>query len=352
VCGLVGVVRSWEGANDHGVEGEFVAGLSWPAYLDGFLELDMNVLVRVVGLIGLGLMSCCAPAQKVDEVRYTDELRLRYPAPERLVAIGDVHGDLDAARRALRLAGAIDGDDHWVGGELVLVQVGDQLDRGDGEQEILELFDRLRDEAMEAGGAFHILNGNHELMNCALDLRYVTEGGFTDFEDAVLVDPDDEFVMGFPEEQRARVAAFRPGGPYAMRLAERNTIVIVGDTLFVHGGIHAEHVEYGLGRLNEEIRDWLRGDAERPRVLSEKESPVWCRHYSSDVQEESRALLEDALAAAGVTRMVVAHTVQRDGIRSHFDDQVWCVDVGLSSHYGGETQVLEIRGDAVRVIVD
>jgi len=349
---MVGCAGSWEGANDHGVEGESVAGLSWPAFLDGFLELDMNVLARVAGLICLGLMICCAPAQRVDEVRYTNDLRLRYPAAERVVAIGDVHGDLDAARRALLLAGAIDGNDHWDGGELVVVQVGDQLDRGDGEQEILELFDRLRDEAAEAGGAFHILNGNHELMNCRLDLRYVTEGGFEDFDDAVEIDPDDELVMGYPEAQRARVAAFRPGGAYAMRLAERNTIVIVGDTLFVHGGVHMQHIEYGLDRINLEVRSWLIGESEKPAVISGRESPVWCRHFSLDVQDESRGLLEEALEELGITRMVVAHTVQEDGIRSHFDGQVWCVDVGMSSHYGGTAQVLEIRGDAVRVIVD
>lgn len=310
----------------------------------------MKLIARVAGLVMLGLMSCRAEEQRIDVIQDTGELRLRYPAAERVVAVGDVHGDLDAARDALRLAGAIDDGDRWVGGALVVVQVGDQLDRGDDEQEILEWFDRLRDEAEDAGGAFHILNGNHELMNCRLDLRYVTEGGFADFDDAVEINPGDAFVMGYPEEQRARVAAFRPGGPYAKMLAERNTIVIVGETLFVHGGIHAEHVEYGLARLNQEIRDWLSGEAERPAVLSEKESPVWCRHYSSDVQEKSRVLLEDALAAAGVKRMVVAHTVQRDGIRSHFDDQVWCVDVGLSSHYGGETAVLEIMGDVVRVL--
>ena len=77
-----------------------------------------------------------------------------YPAPERLVAIGDVHGDLSATRRALVLAGAIDQTDRWIGGGLVIVQVGDQLDRGDDEQEILELLDRLRDEAEVAGGRF------------------------------------------------------------------------------------------------------------------------------------------------------------------------------------------------------
>ena len=81
-----------------------------------------------------------APAPVVDP-------SFRLPAPERLVAIGDVHGDLAATRAALRLAGAIDGDNHWKGGKLVVVQTGDQLDRGDDEAEILDFFERLRDEA-------------------------------------------------------------------------------------------------------------------------------------------------------------------------------------------------------------
>ncbi len=279
-----------------------------------------------------------------------DDLSLTYPAPERLIAIGDIHGDLSAARRALRLAGAISDDDHWIGGELVVVQVGDQLDRGDDEQEILEFFDRLRDEAAQAGGAFHILNGNHELMNCDLDLRYVTEGGFHDFEDAVTVDPDDPALEEYPQEHRARVAAFRPGGPYAKLLAQRNTVVIVGDTLFVHGGVHLRHVEYGLDRINREVRHWLDGSGERPEFIADRDGPVWCRHFSSEVEPEARVALEAVLQELGIKRMVVAHTVQEDGIRSHFDGQVWCVDVGMSAHYGGEVAVLEIIGEEVRVI--
>ena len=75
-------------------------------------------------------------------------------AAARIVAIGDLHGDLGATRQALRLAGAIDEKDHWVGGDLILVQTGDQLDRGDGEQAILELLDRLQDEAVATSGNY------------------------------------------------------------------------------------------------------------------------------------------------------------------------------------------------------
>ena len=88
---------------------------------------------------------------------------------QRIVAFGDVHGDFEAARGALRLAGAIDEQDRWSGGELIVVQTGDQLDRGDQEQAILDLFERLRIESEAAGGAFHALLGNHELMNARVD---------------------------------------------------------------------------------------------------------------------------------------------------------------------------------------
>ncbi|MFY0537705.1 metallophosphoesterase [Nannocystis pusilla] len=76
----------------------------------------------------------------------------RLPAPARLVALGDLHGDFEATRAALRLAGAIDPQDKWIGKELMVVQTGDQLDRGDGERKILELLERLQTEARAAGG--------------------------------------------------------------------------------------------------------------------------------------------------------------------------------------------------------
>ncbi len=55
-----------------------------------------------------------------------------------------------------------------------LVQVGDQLDRGDNEIQILYFLERLQREAEEAGGKLHVLNGNHETMNVAGRFTYAT----------------------------------------------------------------------------------------------------------------------------------------------------------------------------------
>jgi hypothetical protein len=281
------------------------------------------------------------------------------PAP-RIVAFGDVHGDLERTRAALRLAGAIDESDRWVGGALVVVQTGDQLDRGDDERAILELFARLVDEARFAGGAFHPLNGNHELMNVHLDLRYVTPGGFRDFEGAVELPPtgdarmdslvSDSLRAAFGDGYLARLEAFRPGGPYARLLARRNTIVMVGENVFVHGGVLPEHAAHGIDRINEEIRAWLRGEAPAPEWSRGTDSPIWTRLYSRDPDEAACEVLEETLEILGARRIFVGHTVHRQGITPYCDGRAWAIDVGLADYYGGPLQVAEILGDEVNVL--
>jgi hypothetical protein len=105
---------------------------------------------------------------------------MRHPAPKQLVAIGDVHGDVSALRRAFAVAGAVDTHGRWAGGSMVVVQMGDNLDRGKDEIAVLRLLQRLRREAAAAGGAVHVVLGNHELQNVAGDFRSVASNtGFT-----------------------------------------------------------------------------------------------------------------------------------------------------------------------------
>ncbi len=270
-------------------------------------------------------------------------------APERLVGFADVHGDLQAARDVLQLAGLTDAEDRWIGGETIAVQTGDQLDRGDDERAILELFESLSEQAWDAGGGFYPLLGNHETMNVELDFRYVTDGGFVDFAE-VPYESDDALVMGLDEAERGRGAAFRPGGPYAMMLAGHNLSMQVGGTVFVHGGILSEHAEVGLEAINADLHAWMRGDAAAPQAwIHSDSSPVWARDYSKDPDSEACEELNKTLDILGADRMVVGHTVQ-DGPISACEDKVWLMDVGMAEHYGGRPAALEIRGDTVTLI--
>lgn len=291
------------------------------------------------------------------------------PAAERLVAIGDLHGDMAKTRRAFSLAGLIDQQDRWTGGDTVVVQVGDILDRGDQEIEIFYWLERLQREAAAAGGALHILNGNHETMNVAHHFRYVTPGGYASFRtwaethalEAALKGrcgchpdvTDLRKAMGLRggDGLAARSAALQPGGPLATRFIAPHPVVLqVGSTVFVHGGLLPQHVAYGIERMNIETREWvLKGPINaKPRFLSGREAVVWARDYSQEdpARCDCDALKKALAGVPGAARVVVGHTIQGAGINSACGGRVFRIDVGLSRGCGdGTPEVLEILRD-------
>jgi len=272
-------------------------------------------------------------------------------AGSRLVAIGDIHGDLAALRGALRLAGAIDSDDHWIGKGLTVVQTGDQVDRGDQDREVLDVIERLEASATAAGGAFYVLNGNHELMNARFDFRYVTRKSFATFDE--FSSRAGELKGRLPDPELGRAAAFMPGATYALKLSRHPTVAKVGDSLFVHGGILPAHVEYGLDRINREASAFLAGKIrDLPAILSDEDGPVWSRTYGSpEVTDAACQMLGRVLKEVGAKRLIVGHTVQAHGISSACQERVFRIDIGLSAFYGAKPpQVLEVTATGTRVL--
>jgi hypothetical protein len=277
----------------------------------------------------------------------------RLPARSRVVAIGDIHGDLAAMRRALRLAGAIDSDDRWIGKDLAVVQTGDQVDRGDQDREVLDVLEKLEKEAAALGSALYVLNGNHELMNAGFDFRYVSQRSFESFSDLASRAPA---VAGrLPVEARGRAAAFAPGAPYALELAKHLTVAMVGDSLFAHGGVLPAHVDYGLSRINREAQSFLAGKLPQlPAAVAGEDAPVWTRLYGGpSVDGATCEVLGRVLRDVGAKRLVVGHTVQKNGISPACQDRLFRIDIGLSAYYGGnQTQVLEIGPGGARILRD
>lgn len=306
----------------------------------------------------------------------TGSLRTVFPQPARLVAIGDIHGDLPKAKSALRLAGLIGPDDRWSGATATVVQVGDIFDRGGDEIKLLYFFERLRREAAKAGGTVITMNGNHEIMNVDADFRFATREGVKEFENwgfwqcvgngmrrmclgigsdlvfrDLLVGVPDE-IPGIPPEFlngiRVRIAALRPNGLISSRFLSNNqTVVVVGDSVFAHGGLLEKHVVYGLERLNDEVRDWIRGLSERveSRMVRGADSVVWLRSFSNKlVKDGDCSILEHVLATIpGARRMIMGHTIQEDGISVACGGRAIRVDVGMSKLCGDRfPEVLEI----------
>ena len=97
---------------------------------------------------------------------------------ERIVAVGDIHGDYENYIKVLTAAGLINRRGNWVADDTHFVQLGDLPDRGPDTDEIIRHMQKLERQARRRGGMVHALIGNHEAMNVLGDLRYVHAGEY------------------------------------------------------------------------------------------------------------------------------------------------------------------------------
>src|ERR1700760_2694434 len=68
-------------------------------------------------------------------------------ATQRIVAVGDLHGDYSAWQDIARGAGIIDAEGHWAAGTTILVQLGDVTDREPDSLKIIRSLQQLQKEA-------------------------------------------------------------------------------------------------------------------------------------------------------------------------------------------------------------
>jgi hypothetical protein len=304
-------------------------------------------------LAGAVLLAACAGERRVEPPQPTVVTAKTPEAlPSRVVAVGDLHGDLRATRAVLRLAGLIDDRDRWAGGDAILVQTGDLLDRGDDERAVLDLLHALRDEAPAAGGRVVLLNGNHEFINLGGDFRFVPESACAGFADLEGLDTTLPACAGLSGPCARRCAALLPGGRYGDGIAKQPVAVVVEGTAFAHAALYPEHARRGLDALNDEARAFARGETPQPPAFLEKgaRGGTWSRDLGgAEVDPAVCAEVAQTLFLLGAQRLVIGHTVQ-PRINSACDGLVWRIDTGMSAHYGGPIQALEIAGGAVRVL--
>lgn len=178
----------------------------------------------------------------------------------RVVAIGDVHGEIDGFTAILRETGLIDEESRWVGGDATLIQMGDVFDRGLKVREVLDLLMRLQKEAKRAGGRVEMILGNHEAMNLTGFLRDVHPEIFSTFADsrseqrrrklwssvkhyrklmgqAVDDAEHEQWKTEHPLGWVEYIEAIGPKGDYGEWLRERPVAVMIDGVLFIHGGI-------------------------------------------------------------------------------------------------------------------
>lgn len=257
----------------------------------------------------------------------------------RIVAIGDLHGDLPQFRAILRAAGLTGENGRWTGGATHLVQTGDAIDRGPDSRAVLDLLMKLQNEAKKAGGRVHALLGNHEAMNIYGDLRYVTPAEFLSYR----TNPNTPEEDGQPPGYAAHRRAFGPEGAYGRWLRKNPAAVMIDTTVFLHGGIGPAYARTPLREINRRIRDELRG-LTKIETAADPEGPLWYRGLAAAEESALATHLDDVLARLGATRMVIGHTPTTGTLVTRFGGRVVLIDAGISKAYNHRAVCLEITG--------
>lgn len=248
----------------------------------------------------------------------------------RVVAVGDVHGDFNRFVMVLRHAGLIDNSKNWCGGKTHLVQTGDILDRGPDSRLVMDLMMKLE---TQASAQIHMLLGNHESMLLAGDIRYVTRG-----------EADSHGGM------KELIRNMRLSGRYGKWLAAHNAVMRINNALFLHAGISEEYSELSPDRINDAVRKAILFPDEHYAVRS-SEGPLWYRGWAVDRSTAAERTVEQALESSGASFAVIGHTVRIQGIGTRFAGRVVMIDTGLSEHYGGPVQYLEITEDGYKTVM-
>ena len=255
---------------------------------------------------------------------------LSTPWPHRIIAVGDLHGDLAHTRESLRLVDVIDASDHWAAGNATFVQIGDVMDGGDDVRAILDLLRNLEREAAAAGGRAIELIGNHETYSLVGDQASVSARDMASFGG-----------------EEARRAAFSQTGEYGAWLRTHKAVVIVDDIVFVHGGLTPEMAKLGVDALNAGVLGYLNGGPPSP-FLDRRNGPLYFLGYLEAPTTDACSRLDEALQTLGARRMVVGHTPSDDGLMvAPCGGHLIGIDTGISDPYGIHSSVLEImNGDA------
>ncbi len=246
-----------------------------------------------------------------------------------IIAVGDIHGELDGLLEILRRAELVDGKWRWCGGDRVLVQTGDVIDRGPRSREAYDLLADLQSQAPKSGGEVVRLLGNHELMVLERNYRH------TNVSD----------VPGFRARLEADVLSGRVKGAHVSR-----------GFLFSHAGVQSRMREMLLGtttgpssvgiadrladKLNEALLEAVRTDTYTHPCFFSSPSRGGSATIGGPYWTGGEGL--ERSAGADVVRQVVGHTKQ-PRIRWNLQGRIFFIDVAI--HEGGRGYLRVADGD-------
>ncbi len=262
---------------------------------------------------------------------------------ERVMVIGDIHGGYDSLVLFLQNNGVINGSLKWTWGEGHLVFVGDIFDRGEKVTEALWLIYHLEDQAEFAGGAVHLILGNHEALVLSGNLNYVS----------------DKYSLMSSKLNINYSHHFSKQSVLGQWLRTKNTIIRINGHLFVHAGLSPEIVECGLTihEINNTVRFFLNHpERQEYKNISRNKlmghyGPFWYRGYikgNHDYDHLPESEFEKVLAYFGAKYIFVGHTNVKE-ITPLYGNRLFALDVPFYS-YGNPIQGLLLEREDIFVL--
>ncbi|KAK7194810.1 Serine-threonin protein phosphatase [Novymonas esmeraldas] len=254
----------------------------------------------------------------------------------RIVAIGDIHGDVKNFLKILRIADLIEDSaprssdvlnnpPRWkhsispTGGAVVrttLVQMGDLVDRGKEDLQVLNVAMALQEQTAQSGSLDKVvlLIGNHELLNLQGHMHYVHKDDYGGFVSRAL-----------------RVEGMQSTGAFGKYIVDNFKAAHLDEgVLFVHAGIETEMDIKDVESLNVDVRGALRENSFRHPALGSR-GPLWTRKMISESMMDDCAGVQKILTRLKASRVVVGHTPQESGrVERYCNGRVFAIDVGLS----------------------
>jgi len=278
-----------------------------------------------------------------------EDIIYEYEYNNRIVIVGDIHGDIRRFKDILIDAKVINKNIEWIAEpkDTIVIQMGDQVDSINRDQsleewevlpdvEMIYFTNLLNKIAMSKGGRVISLIGNHELMNIIGNYSYVSPKSLND-------------------DNYKRRELFKPGGTLSAILGQRPLVVKIGQLLFCHAGLTLDHLNI-LGKYNKDVsyintiwKNFIKSNAVFledkeifDKIILDNDGILWTRDLN--VQGDIEALLRKL----GCVYMFVGHTVV-DGVKL-INNCIWYTDTGISRAFGNDSsQYIDIFENQINI---
>lgn len=298
-----------------------------------------------------------------------------YQHTGRIIAIGDIHGDLHTLKKCLLELKIIDNDDNWIGDDTYIVQCGDQTDdcrNNDcnenypySELELLLFTNELYWKAQEYGGMVFNLLGNHDIAAVLDDniyKDYIRKKSLNVYKNHAF---ENEYNINDKTDNylRRKILSTQYNHMFA---CGKLSFVIINDILFVHGGVLVDENQtlngsnINISDINYAIRLFIKNingknNSNIKSYINNIDSLFLTRELGRTIDTNCDKF-NKTLQFLSIGKMVIGHTPSKLSIDNDCDNKLIRIDTALSFSFDNlvserDINVLEINGNVITPII-